>query len=286
MKSGDNPATWETVGAIVQGATHIKQDKPCQDALYIHGALEAAPAPPYALACVADGHGSERCLFSDEGAKTACAIAADILAVLLESADPAEMLAAQKDIRLPKLLENRWKEAVTALHAQKTHNLADSEEIAPFSYELYGTTLLALAATESFIFAMQIGDGDIVAIDTGGNSRWLIPPCDHPGNETESLCLENAWQYVRTQLIPLNGENPLSATPMYLLSTDGYANSFTTSEGFLKVGTDIFTLWREKGRAYIEENLPHWLAQTSADGSGDDIALAIVKSTAINKNSP
>ena len=221
----------------------------------------------FALACVADGHGSDRCPYSDEGAKTAVTIAADILAELLDSPNPAGLFTAQKDIRLPRLLETRWKETVRIIHSTKVDPL-------PFSFELYGTTLLALAATKDFVFALQIGDGDAVAIDPDGSARWLIPAIDQAGNETESLCLENAWQFVRTQFIPTTGEN--DAPLMFLLSTDGYANSFTSNEGFLKVGADIFRLLRENGRDYIEKNLPQWLEKTSEDGSGDDISVAII----------
>jgi len=256
----------------VQGATHIRQDKICQDALFIH----PVQGKDFALACVADGHGSDRCPYSDEGAAAAVKIAADILAELLESDDPKNMLAAQKDIRLPRLIEAIWKETVQTAYERKAEAQPPEEngEIPPFSYELYGTTLLALVAAPGFVFALQIGDGDIVAIDPDGSARYVLPPCDHPGNETESLCMEDSWKYVRTQLIPIDSTQP--APHMLLLSTDGYANSFVDSAGFLKAGADIYRLWRENGRAYIEENLPGWLSQTSADGSGDDISVAII----------
>ena len=225
----------------------------------------------YALACVADGHGSERCPFSDEGAKAAVNIAAALLVELMAGEDAKNTLAAQKEIRLPRQIEKKWKEAVQTAYEKRE----DAEAIPPFSYELYGTTLLALVAAPDFIFAMQIGDGDMVAIHPDGTARPLLPTPDNPGNETESLCMEESWQYIRTQLIPV--DNTESDPTLFLLSTDGYANSFTTGEGFLKAGADIYRLWREEGTDYIQKNLPSWLAQTSADGSGDDIAVALIK---------
>jgi hypothetical protein len=144
---------------------------------------------------------------------------------------------------------------------------------------LYGSTLLALVAAPDFVFAVQIGDGDIVAINPDGLARWLLPPGDASlpgGNETESLCMDDSWKYIRTQLIPIDGTNPDNEPLMLMLSTDGYANSFVNSAGFLKAGSDIYRLWRENGRDYINQNLPGWLNQTSADGSGDDIAVAII----------
>jgi hypothetical protein len=263
MKSGK----WTAIGGVVQGAAHIRQNKICQDALYVHRAEEGR----FSLACVADGHGSERCPYSDAGAAAAVKITAEILAELLESTNPYATLTAHKDIRLPRQIEARWKETVKAIF-----NALNRDDIPPFSYELYGTTLLALVAAPAFIFALQIGDGDVVAIDPDGSARWLLPPCDHPGNETESLCMEDSWKYIRTQLIPINHAKPDADPLMFLLSTDGYANSFVNGEGFLKAGSDIHRLWRENGREYIEENLPHWLAQTSESGSGDDIAVAVL----------
>lgn len=269
------------IGGVVQGATHIRQNKICQDALYLH----PAEGKSFALACIADGHGSERCPYSDEGSAEAVKIAAEILAELLEGMDPKNTLTAHKDIRLPRLIEKEWKKTVQNAYKRKVDDFKSSDfeasiqpsaDFPPFSYELYGTTLLALAATTDFIFALQLGDGDIVAINPDGSACWLLPPSDHPGNETESLCMEDSWKYIRTQLIPIDNTQPETDPLMFLLSTDGYANSFINSEGFLKAGADIYRLWRENGREYVEENLPAWLSQTSADGSGDDISVAII----------
>ena len=257
---------------MVQGATHIRQDKICQDALLLCENGNASDGQVFSIACVADGHGSDRCPFSDQGAKAAVLVATDILKDLLMNPDPKEMLAAQKDIRLPRQIEARWKETVHKMYLEQEVETPD--DMPPFSYELYGSTLLALAAASGFIFALQIGDGDIVAIEPDGLARWLLPPCDHAGNETESLCMDECWKYIRTQLIPIDGESPVPL--MFLLSTDGYANSFVESAGFLKVGADIYRMWREHGRDYVQENLPAWLSQTTTDGSGDDIAVAIL----------
>ncbi|MCL2603053.1 MAG: protein phosphatase 2C domain-containing protein [Defluviitaleaceae bacterium] len=305
MKSGStDPAKWVSAGAVVQGATHIRQNKICQDALYVHKGEDK----PFAFVCVADGHGSERCPFSDEGAAAAVRVTAEILSEILESGDPKGTLTAQKDIRLPKLLEKEWKNAVKKIHEGKVNDGIHSEKaqpggiqpdevhpdgansddaddsdtpdpappLPPFSYELYGSTLLALAATLDFVFALQLGDGDAVAIDPDGSARWLLPPSEHAGNETESLCMDDSWKYIRTQLIPLDGSAPDNEPTMLLISTDGYANSFVTGAGFLKAGADIYRLWRENGCGYIEENLSGWLTHTSANGSGDDIAAAII----------
>lgn len=232
----------------------MRNEKPCQDAIFFNSQKK------FSIACVADGHGSESCPHSHDGAQAAVKIAAELIEAMLPN------LHAHKDIRLPKQLEAKWKEAVEKIHAEK-------EREAPFAHVLYGTTLLAVVAAESFIFALQIGDGNILMVDREGNARPVLCTGDSVGEDTESLCLDDAWTYIRTQIIP---RNPTDGSVMFLLSTDGYANSFADSSGFLKAGTDFFKLWKEEGIAYIDENLPHWLRQSSDKGSGDDIAMALI----------
>jgi serine/threonine protein phosphatase PrpC len=242
---------WEAIGSVVTGANHIRQEKPCQDALFLrHGRK-----PAFEIACVADGHGSSSCPHSDLGAQAAVHVASEILTEMLPN------IAAHKDIKLPRLIESTWKEYIEKIHS--------SEE--SFSHMLYGTTLIAVAATDDFIFALQIGDGNILMVDKE-NARPILAVEENVGEDTESLCLEDAWTYIRTQIIPWNAKNPA----MLLLTTDGYANSFSDSAGFLKAGTDFFKLWQEEGLEYIKENLPEWLRNTSDKGSGDDIAMALM----------
>ena len=259
MKSGN----WVAIGDVVQGAVHIRQDVPCQDALHIQAGEN------YTIACVADGHGSASCPYSDEGSKAAVKVAAEILASMLEKDLTAATISAQKEIWLPRQLESGWKEAVRAVHAEKGRET----EHDPFPYIQYGTTLLAIAATESFVFALQIGDGDILMIDESGDARQLLPVEEKVGEDTESLCLTDAWKYVRTQIIPWN---QAGGAPLFLLSTDGYANGFANAAGFTKAGADFLQLWRDEGIDYIKENLQEWLRISSDKGSGDDIALALV----------
>lgn len=243
---------WQAVGGVVTGAIHLRQDKPCQDALLVSPGRVA----------VADGHGSASCPHSDEGAALAVKIAGEIMEEMLPN------LEANKDIRLPKLLEVKWKNAVRKHHIQQKR-----EYFEPFPYILYGTTLLAVTATDEFIFALQIGDGDILLCDATSTPRQILATEERVGEDTYSLCLDDAWAHIRTQIIPWSAAN---GPAMILLSTDGYANSFANAAGFLKAGTDFFTLWREEGLSYISENLPDWLRASSDKGSGDDIAMALL----------
>jgi hypothetical protein len=255
-------------GGSVRGATHIAQDKPCQDALRLY----EAPDGCYAVACVADGHGSSRCPYSDEGALAAVDCAFELLSSVLDSTNDVNAMRqtfnAQDGLRIPKLMEYLWKQRVAIIHQEKGRGRAGEA----FPFELYGTTLLAVAVTDEFIFAMQIGDGDIMLAAPDGEVTRMLAVQEQRGSETFSLCMEQSWQYIQTRDMLVPEQRPL----MLLLSTDGYANSFTEQAGFLKAGADIYALWREQGLGYIKDNIDDWLTRSSEIGSGDDITLALL----------
>jgi serine/threonine protein phosphatase PrpC len=250
------------IGRCVRGAAHIRSGKPCQDALKI------TQTPRYIIASLADGHGSPRCPYSGEGAQSAVEVSHSVLASVLEGKTAEEafrVFEANKDIHLPKQIEREWKVAVADIHEK-------SGRETPFGYELYGATLLTLVRAEGFLFALQLGDGDILSIDGEGETAVrVIPALEQFGADTDSLCQDDCWQYMRARLLP----EPAGAG-MFLLATDGYANSFCDDAGFLKVGLDMYALLREHGAGYIEERLEGWLEMSSENGSGDDITAALI----------
>lgn len=280
MKSGkrkNGKRRWISTGSRVQGASHIRNGQPCQDALSIKRDKD------YHVISVSDGHGSSQCPYSDEGAKAAVEVAYFVFDSIFKGrGDPFQNFVANKDIWIPKQIEQNWKSMVTLIHGTRP---------VPFSYELYGATLLTLVVANDFIFALQLGDGDILSIEpisTDGNQEdesqkktqvdWVIPPDIRIGSETESLCQTDAWQYMKARIIPLGPED---TAPMFLLSTDGYANSFNSNEGFKQAGADFYNLWEEEGLSFIDDNLEGWLMESSAQGSGDDIAVALVKEAVV-----
>jgi len=266
MKSGNRlPDThhrnWSITGGCVRGAAHVKNDMPCQDALRIENTKR------YPIVSISDGHGSAKCPYSDEGSKAAVDTACTVFGSILESkSDPFHTISANKDIWLPKQIEEHWKGSVYAIHK-------DKERKEDFSYELYGATLLTLVAADDFVFALQLGDGDILSVEDESRVDWAIPPDDSLGPETHSLCQDDCWQYMKTRIVPLS---PGVKSPMFFMSTDGYANSFYNDDGFKQAGTDFYKLWHNEGLGFIEDNLEGWLMESSAQGSGDDISMALV----------
>ena len=247
---------WTAFAQVVVGANHRRKNEEGQDFAFYD-----AEEDIFALAAVADGHGSASCPHSSEGAEAAVQVIAELLREMRPN------IHAQREIRLPRLLEQKWKEKVEALHKSQGREYSGA-----FPYILYGTTLIAAIATPDFIFVLKIGDGDILLMDGSGEAFPILQSAENVGEETESLCMENSWTFVRSQIIPWNKKQPA----MLLLSTDGYANSFADSGGFYKAGTDLFNICREEGFLFVQKNLEDWLLQTSNKGSGDDISLALL----------
>ena len=58
---------------------------------------------------------------------------------------------------------------------------------------MYGCTLLGMLITDEFVFSYQMGDGDIMCVDSDG-VRTVIDGDHILGVETHSLSGKNAWE--------------------------------------------------------------------------------------------
>jgi serine/threonine protein phosphatase PrpC len=278
------PQDWRVFGATVKGASHERLGLPNQDAL----GWEPMPGigPPLLLA-VADGHGSSKCFRSDVGSKLAVKSALGVLNEFLESQlDLSDLVAAESlfEEELPREIERRWKESVeedleenpltedelTKLEETSGESAREKIEGAPFL--VYGATILAAVIHESFIACLQLGDGDILVVSSGGEVACPIPGDDRLiANETTSLSGEDAWSDFRASFQAWTDLPP----ELVLLATDGYSNSFGNDADFLSVGSDLLGLLCSEGLESVNAELPTWLEETSRDGSGDDVTAGI-----------
>ncbi|MCL2699362.1 MAG: protein phosphatase 2C domain-containing protein [Defluviitaleaceae bacterium] len=265
---------WRGFGTKVRGATHIRNGLPCQDAIRVEAYGETV------VAAIADGHGSAACPYSDEGSQAAVDCMHELFADIFAGAgaETKDILENSRELRLPRQLAAAWRQRV-----EEIHNAAREGE--PFSYTLYGTTALCVLAAPGYIFALQLGDGDILAVPKKAVPYRLVETEDMPGNETYSLCLPDCWRHVHTNMIYPKASDSKSkgGTVTYpsliMLTTDGYGNSFMTDDGFMKAGVDIRKILHAEGAEYVEEHLAEWLDRSSAEGSGDDIAMGLVYSS-------
>ena len=65
----------------------------------------------------------------------------------------------------------------------------------------------------------------------------------------------------------------MSLPCLFMLSSDGFANSHKNDQEFRKTCNDYYTLINRHGAKTVEANLKAWLAETSELGCGDDITL-------------
>jgi hypothetical protein len=269
--SADGPH-WQAFGASTKGAAHRRRDLPNQDAFASWG--DAATGA--AVAVVSDGHGGALHPRSAIGSQLAVSLAIDTLrevVTLHQAPDASERTAALRQ------LTERWQAA--ARDHVKAHPLGQGD-VEPLTDEqrrdlaadgtiAYGTTIVAVAATPAWLALLQIGDGDALAVDAAHHASRPLP--DDPRQthgQTLSLCHREAWREART--IAMAGAD---LPALVLLATDGYANSFASDADFLEIGRDYAALLADYPDQ-LRARLPSILDETSAEGSGDDITLAVV----------
>ena len=255
---------------------------PNQDA--IHCSVEKENKFPLVLT-VSDGHGNPQNYRSQQGSQLATQVTSNILSRFLSETSPekdvAQILKKIKSSLIPKVVET-WKKTVLDHYNQNPLSEREMEVLIKkkdFTSEsiqpefAYGSTLLAAGLSESLIILLQLGDGDILTVDRFGNVAQPIPPDKALfADETTSLCLPNAEQYMRYALL----ETQKNEIKLLLISTDGYSKSFIKESDFFEVGPDLLKTFEAEGIPEVQNNLVNWLNETSKLGSGDDITLGIV----------
>ena len=292
-----NPPQWHCIGCSVRGASHFRNELPNQDAIaWYPNDPEMGSGTPLILA-IADGHGSPKSFRSDVGSKLAVETAIRLMHEFFIEGKPRIDVSDLKTVNdvahnlFPQRLVYEWSISVQQ-HWQKhplTENDSGCDRLIQKEGEAvrsaieqdpkvaYGTTLLTVLITESFILYVQLGDGDIVCIDAqGAVTRPLSHDPKLMGNETTSLCMVAPWQEFRITLEQYPPGKPETMPALILVSTDGYANSFPSEAEFLKIAPDYLQMTRE-GLHNVASQLPKFLEETSLHGSGDDITLGMIK---------
>lgn len=278
---------WRAIGSSVRGASHVREDRPNQDALLLDAPAGAAAHGSAAFAAVADGHGGARHFRSAVGSGLAVQAAREVLmasAASFESADAAARVQMAA-LELPQRIVGRWVEMARAELAavpitEAEWALLEEREGAEGQAQVradpllaYGATLLAALATPSCLLLCQLGDGDTLLVAADGSTSRPLPADERlAGNFTTSICRAGAESDFRCVVL----EGAAAKPALVLLSTDGYANSFRTDADYLKVGGDFLTLLQGHDLADVARQLPGILEHASSHGSGDDITLALM----------
>ncbi|HXF64460.1 MAG TPA: PP2C family serine/threonine-protein phosphatase [Caldilineaceae bacterium] len=270
---------WLVTGASVRGASHSRGQRPNQDA--VAWRAPRRPADPVVLA-VADGHGASRYVRSHRGAKLAVQLATDMLASFAEQHAQATDLAGLAKLageQLPRSLVRTWQDrvredlAARPLNAEEQARWQEQRANRSDPLRAYGATLVTALLTRRYLLFCQLGDGDILIVDSQGGVTRPPLPFDPRlvANQTTSLCGPDAWNDMRVYFQPLTDRPPA----LVMLASDGYANSFADEAGFFDAATDLLRAFQANGLQHTANRLPHWLHATSAAGSGDDISVVL-----------
>jgi len=233
----------------------------------------------YAVAVVADGHGSKKHFRSHLGSKFAVEATIEAIDRFYED---REALEANLPANHKLIINNIEKQIISNWNMKVEKHLAENpvtdeekskftpeefEAIPPESY--YGTTLVAGITGDNYTFGVQIGDGSFVAIFEDGRA---VMPMEYnesaPANVTASVCNSNAASMFSSFYAP---NRKLIA--MYG-STDGLYTSFGSEHDFLDYHTIITS--QLVNIDTFKEIIKNNLTKRSRFGTEDDISLSCI----------
>jgi hypothetical protein len=268
------------------GAAHLRQGRPCQDAVAV-SRYRSRDGQPVQVMAVADGHGGEHYLLSDVGSALACELALQVVREHLGLWDLQGAQAPGLDTwvhwlasELPHRIHSRWL-ALVREHWQQHTALSSAPDQAPCSEattpeaevpRLYGTTLGLVVMAPRWWGYTGVGDWDLVHVGADGQAALLSEELagDGGGEATGSLCLEQAAGLFRSGLEPI--EHP-EATFGLLLSTDGIRKSCATDADFLLLAAHLSATPAAGASEVLAANLD----QITSEGSGDDVSVAMAQ---------
>lgn len=258
----------------VQGASHIKKNKECQDA------SDSFFDEKMAVAIVCDGHGGDDYIRSAVGSKLAVAVAKkNIVNFLNTITKELFFMNPERNVKnLEASIINGWNEAIY-MHFRQTPfteaELSGVSEKARKKYtqygrieSAYGTTLIAVAMTNEFWFGIHIGDGKCVAVNPEGKFVQPIPwdpKCFL--NATTSICDSDALERFRhfySEKLPV----------AVFVGSDGIDDCFSNNEQLHNLYKTILYSFGTSEFEEAKDGLKDYLPRLSAKGSGDDVSIA------------
>lgn len=269
---------WKNTYESVVGKSHLKVKTPNQDA-----AKSKVIADDILISAVADGHGSKKCFRSHLGANFAVEAAIEIMDKIQDKLVKNENELNTKAIGrfYTKQVVKSWREKIDA-HLSETPltedqyahlGASDQKSIFKNNYIIYGSTLLIVLLIKDYIVCYQLGDGDILFISKSKRvSKPIKRDHRHIANDTSSLCLNKPEKEFKIKVF----RDLKHVLKMIILSTDGYSNSFSSENDFLKVGSDLIELTETDGFEVIDDHLKDWIEETSNHGSGDDTSVSVI----------
>lgn len=276
---------YRAFNVTVQGSSHIKVNKVCQDY------SASVDGERYKIAIICDGHGGDDYFRSELGSQFATEAA-------LSCMQDQEFLSfiVKNQASSPKVIDaaiTQLEKSIIALWNQKVFDHFEQNNIIPEELEkvsekaknrylageriesIYGTTLIAAFFMKGFWYAIQLGDGKCVM--RSANGEWIQPIPKNEKcflNQTTSLCDKDAFDNFR-HCYGTDIPEAIFVGSDGVDDSFGYENDAALSSFYNVVlasfGAKIFDL--------ALEDLIDYLPRLSAKGSGDDISIAGIINT-------
>ncbi|MCM1508615.1 MAG: protein phosphatase 2C domain-containing protein [Ruminococcus flavefaciens] len=260
----------------VIGASHVKKGIVCQDSSGYR------ISDRYAVAVVADGHGSKKHFRSHVGSKTAVESAVEIIDRFCADYDRLEKeITENHDL----IIHNIEKQFIAVWHKKIMKHFSENpvteEEKKQFTEEefnkipiesYYGTTLVSAVMGEGFTFGFQIGDGSLVAVFEDGETSMIMDYEEsNPANITASVCNKNAMSMFS------HFYTEKKKVLAMFVSTDGLYTSFGSDHDFLDYHTIIASQLYDI--AVFENSVVKNITKRTHFGTEDDISLSCIYDT-------
>src|SRR5439155_18807385 len=274
---------WRVAGATCRGSSHVRSGLPNQEA------IEYWPSPDgnTAVMAVADGHGTSLCFRIESGSRLAVKRAVEMFrkfATTIRSSQSVSAIADRARVVLAEELTQSWRAAVASDLAAKPFKTDEWASLAALEGwkgqrvvqrhpELaYGSTILGVVATTTHGLCMQLGDGDILLVDSEGETRRAVPKDKQVvSKQTASLWRRDAAADLRIH-IHEGGDLPA----LIFAATDGYAESYKSDHDLTEIGRNYLAVVRNQGFDKVEHRLASLLDQASGSGTGDDITIGLI----------
>lgn len=254
------------------GYSHIKSHKPCQDfsSSYIDNER--------IIVTCSDGHGGSQYIRSQYGSKAA----GEAVLNVFKSIDNAFLRKNGKKqlinkIKLLVLCEyNKLIERLISkrpIRKNELTNLKEEEkDILKFNpAKAYGTTLSGAMLYKKKLFIISIGDTEVLGISKGNIIKIFDNSNDPAGNVTYSMCQEDAYQYLRVDILDIKDLDGV------VLCTDGLSSPYQSYDNFLNsfIKPMVRRVANTKSICHIYEDVERI---ASSLGTGDDVSLSFILS--------
>lgn len=269
------------------GASHIKRGTECQDASISFSNGD------YSIIVVCDGHGGDDYVRSSKESDIAKEVALKKVKKFIKDFEKIESFEKDKDYydrvmyNLKASIIFSWNEKVkedisknpfteeelnrVSEGARKRYSNDKSEKF----YSAYGTTMIAVVCTEKYCFAIQIGDGKCIFINSDGEFIQPVPIDEKCFlNVTTSICDEDAIDSFRHIFIEKSDSKSLPVA--VFIGTDGVDDSFQNDQQLYELYRTVLYSFSNTKFEDAYEELKNYIPTLSKHGSGDDISIASI----------